>query len=141
MADNTPETITLLWHRFDKLTKARKQFRVDPCVYLLTDPKGTALRVGMAGKGLEPRYRGGTAYALDAAMHGSGNQVYVASLMAAFVQTVENMLIFSLQPPYNNQGKINLQESHVLLNHIGEIPECLRNHSHNFIEQIDAKQK
>jgi hypothetical protein len=38
--------------------------------------KGTALRVGMVGKeGLEPRYRGGTGYALDAAMHGSGNQV------------------------------------------------------------------
>jgi len=141
MVDSTPETITLLWHRFDKLTEARKQFMVSPCVYLLTDHKGTALRVGMAGKGLEPRYRGGTGYALDAAMHGSGNQVYVASLKAALVQTVESILIYSLQPPYNNQGKINSPESPILLNHNGEIPECLRNHPQNVLNQTDAKQK
>lgn len=141
MGDSTPETIILHWHRFDKLTEARKQFRVSSCVYMLTDPRGTVLRVGKAGKGLEARYRGGTGYALDAAMHGSGNQVYVASVKDSLALTVENALIFGLQPAYNNQGKINSPESYVLLYHNGEVPDGLRNHSHNFIDQIDVKQK
>ena len=129
MSDSLVKNIILHWHRFDKLTMARKQFKVSPCIYLFTDTKGTALRVGMAGKGLEPRYSGGTGYALDAAMHGSGNLVYVASVERAFVQTVERLLIYRLQPPYNNQGKINSPKAHVMFSHSGAIPSCLLNSS------------
>jgi len=129
MAHSKPETVTLHWHRFNKLTDARRQFRATPCVYMQTDHGGTALRVGKAGKGLEARYRGGTGYALDAAMHGSENQVFVASIKANLVQSVENLLIYKLQPPYNNHGKIRLAGSDVLLNHVGETPKCLLNDS------------
>jgi hypothetical protein len=129
MTDGLAENIILHWHKFDRLTEARKQFKVSPCVYLFTDTKGTALRVGKAEKGLEARYRGGTGYALDAAMHGSGNLVYVASMEKAYVQTVESVLIYSLQPPYNNQGKIIPPEPRVIFGHNGAIPSCLLNSS------------
>lgn len=126
MTDSLPKSITLHWYRFNKLTEARKQFKLTPCVYVFTDPQGAILRVGKAEKGLEPRYRGGTGYALDAAMHGSGNLVYVSSVEGALVQAIENLLIYSLQPPYNNQGKITSPVSNILFSHSGEIPLCLR---------------
>ena len=69
MAGSERESIVLEWHRFRKLTEARNQFRTTPCIYIQTDRRGTILRVGKAEKGLEVRYRGGTGYALDAAMH------------------------------------------------------------------------
>lgn len=126
MTDSPIEDVTLHWQRFNNLTQARRHFKLSPCVCLIADTQGTALRVGMAGKGLEPRYRGGTGYALDAAMHGSGNQIYVAPVEGALVKAVESQLIYSLQPPYNNQGKIISPKRRVMLVHNGEIPCCLQ---------------
>jgi hypothetical protein len=45
-----------------------------------TDAQGCPIRVGKASEGLEARYRGGTGYAIDAAMHPSGNLVFVAAV-------------------------------------------------------------
>src|SRR5262245_37668351 len=82
MSDRKPldsiQSITLQSERFTKLTAARDAFRKDPCVYVTTDKLGDGIRVGVASKGLEARYRGGTGYSVDAAMHESGNFIYVA---------------------------------------------------------------
>ena len=54
------KSVKLDWHRFEKLTEARSQFAMTPCVYIQTDARGRPIRVGKASKGLETRYRGGT---------------------------------------------------------------------------------
>ena len=74
------KSVKLDWHRFEKLTEARSQFAMTPCVYIQADARGRPIRVGKASKGLETRYRGGTGHAIDAAMHDSGNLVFVAAV-------------------------------------------------------------
>jgi hypothetical protein len=128
MAGNTHESITLEWHRFKKLTDARRQFKTTPCIYIQTDCQGKILRIGKAENGLEVRYRGGTGYALDAAMHGSKNQLFVASLEATLAIPVELLLIYQLQPPYNNQGKIKPPTFRLSLKHCGDLPYGLPDH-------------
>ena len=125
MAQTESETILLEWRRFKKLTDARKRFKTTPCIYIQADRNGAILRVGKAEKGLETRYRGGTGYAIDAAMHDSENQVFAASLGADLVQVVEALLIYGLQPLYNNQGKIKPPASQLKLKHCGEVPAGL----------------
>ena len=61
--------IKLDWQRFSKLTEARSRFAKTPCMYIQADPRGCPIRVGKASEGLQARYRGGTGYAMDAAMH------------------------------------------------------------------------
>lgn len=125
MPGNAHEFIILESHRFKKLTEARKQFKTTPCVYIQTDFHGKILRVGKAEKGLEARYRGGTGYALDAAMHGSENQVFVASIASNFALAVETILIYKLKPQYNNHGKIKPPASQLSLKLLGQLPDGL----------------
>ena len=63
------ETVNLDWQRFSKLTEARSRFAKTSCVYIQADSRACPIRVGKAAEGLEARYRGGTGYAIDAAMH------------------------------------------------------------------------
>jgi len=58
----------LEWQKFTKLTDARSRFRKTSCVYVQADSRGCPIRFGKASEGLEARYRGGTGYAMDAAM-------------------------------------------------------------------------
>lgn len=51
-------------------------------------------------------YRGGTASAVDAALHGSGNLIFVAEVAGEHRETVEKALIWAEKPSYNRQGKI-----------------------------------
>jgi hypothetical protein len=81
--------IRLQWQKFTKLTDARSRFPKTPCVYVQTDPQGCPIRIGKASEGLEARYRGGTGYAIDAAMHGSGNLVFVAAVEKELCGPVE----------------------------------------------------
>ena len=80
------------------------------------------MRIGKASKGLETRYRGGTGYALDAAMDDSENLVFVAPVPAHLVTRVENELIYLFKPPYNNVGKTNPPGEPILIEHVGEFP-------------------
>lgn len=117
------QPLTLEWHRFKKLTEARLQFSKTPCVYVQADQHGYPIRIGKASKGLEARYRGGTGYALDAAMHGSNNLVFVAAVPEELCREVEDELIWQgrLCLSYNNQGKISLPRRIALI-HSGEPP-------------------
>ena len=118
------EPVKLEWHMFERLTAARSQFPKTPRVYVQTDPARYPLRVGTASEGLEARYRGGTGYALDAAMHGSGNLVLVASVSKELCEPVEAELIWQGRRglPYNNNGKITPPPRRIRLAHSGTAP-------------------
>ncbi len=102
------ETITLRWQRFALFTDARAAFSKVPCVYVQTNAEAEPLRIGKASKGLEPRYRGGTGHALDAAMHGSGGLVFVATVPKELCEAIESELIWRCRRAlvYNIQGKV-----------------------------------
>jgi len=118
------ETVNLDWQRFSKLTEARSRFAKTSCVYVQADSRGCPIRVGKASEGLEARYRGGTGYAIDAAMHESGNPVFVAAVEKELCGLVEDELIWQGRRclRYNNQGKIIAPLRHVRLLHSGMPP-------------------
>lgn len=117
--------LILEWHRFQKLTEARLKFAKTPCVYIQADQDGHPIRIGMASKGLEVRYRGGTGYAIDAAMHGSNNLVFVAAVQEELCKEVEDELIWQGRRSlaYNNQGKISTPFRRIALIHTGMPPK------------------
>jgi hypothetical protein len=119
------EPVRLEWHKFQKLTEARSKFATTPCVYVQADPSGCPIRVGKASEGLAARYRGGTGYAIDAAMHGSNNLVFVASVQKELCGEVEDELIWQGRRclAYNNHGKISPPFRRVALTHSGTPPE------------------
>jgi excinuclease UvrABC nuclease subunit len=120
--------IRLEWRRFSDFIQARTAMRRQPCIYLQTDAEEQILRVGESDD-LWNRYFGGTAYTVAAAMHNSGNLFFVAPAPAQPTdrKRVEATLIYTLQPPYNNQGKKNLPTGlHVECSHAGQIPRCLK---------------
>ena len=120
-------SIHLEWHRFTGFLQLREQFRSRPCIYLQTDPHERILRVGESNDPWH-RYPGGTAYALDAALHGSGNLFFAAPAPVdkAERQALEATLIYDLQPPYNNQHKDSPPVPRVAYVHEGEVPKPFR---------------
>ncbi len=117
-------TIRLKWTRYQKMTDARVAFSHTPCVYIQADGAGRPVRVGKASRGLEPRYRGGTGYALDAAAHSSGNLVFVAPVSKKSCDIVERSLIWQYRGvlTYNNIGKKTPPNMPVGLLHAGQLP-------------------
>ena len=120
----SPDLSQLLWSRYSTLTAAREAFSTTSCVYVQTDSHANPLRVGKASKGLETRYRGGTGYALDAAMHESGNLVFVAPVAADICDAVERELIWHHRDVliYNNVGKKTAPAKRLSLIHQGSSP-------------------
>jgi hypothetical protein len=118
----TATTIELTWRRFESMTAARAAFKTVPCVYAQADPEGRVVRVGLASKGLDRRYYGGTAYALDAAMHSSGNLVFAAATDHA--ATAEAVLIWEHRDslPYNNVGRRVPPAILATIEHAGQAP-------------------
>jgi hypothetical protein len=98
--------VQLTWRRFDGMVAATKAFKACACVYVIADPNGTPLYIGVSKALGELRYRGGTAAAFDAALHGSGNIIFVAESTVGDCEQVEKALIWAEKPPYNRQGKI-----------------------------------
>lgn len=126
--NNMQESLTLEWRKFHKLTEARLKFAKTPCVYVQADPTGHPIRVGKASKGLEARYRGGTGYAIDAAMHESKNLVFIAAVPKEQCEEVENELIWQGRRclTYNNQGKLSLPFRRIALLHTGDPPKFVK---------------
>jgi hypothetical protein len=73
---------------------------------------------------MEARYRGGTGYALDAGMHGSGNLMFVAAVPKELCGVVESELIWRGRHVlvYNNQGKRLEPVGRIGLSHEGNAP-------------------
>ena len=116
--------VELRWSRYSKLTEARTVFPHKACVYVQADKHGHPVRVGKASKGLDARYRGGNGYAMDAAMHESGNLVFVAPVDTALCKAVEDELIWQGRHvlTYNNQGKLVSPLPRIAIEHSGESP-------------------
>ncbi len=122
--------VTLKWQRFESFLKLREDFRSKPCIYLQTDPEEKILRVGESAD-LYKRYNGGTAYAMEAAMHGSGNLFFAAEAPRdeGERKQLEATIIYKLQPPYCNQHKQYLT-SPVKYDHTGDLAKGLSANSH-----------
>lgn len=99
------------------MTEACAEYQRRFCVYVVADPSGVPLYIGASeGQGgLNGRYRGGTARAVDAALHGSGNWVHVAETDPGRCFEIEKALIYAecravsqggQAPLYNRQGRI-----------------------------------
>jgi hypothetical protein len=118
------ELVKLDWQKFAKLTEARSRFAKTPCVYVQADSQDCPIRIGKASEGLEARYRGGTGYAIDAAMHGSGNHVFVAAVPKDLCGSVEDELIWQGRRclTYNIQGKTVPPFPRVRISHSGTPP-------------------
>jgi hypothetical protein len=77
-----------------------------------------------ASMGLRKRYWGGTGYAMTAAMHDSGNFIFVAAVPETMCAEVEEELICRLREPllYNTQGKAKHLLKHLEVKHEGDPP-------------------
>jgi len=115
----------LNWKQYDRLTRARAEYPDKACIYVQTDSSGKPKRVGKASKGLNVRYRGGTGYAIDAAMHNSGNLVFVAAVPIKLCSKVESELIWQGRKvlEYNIHGKRTPPRQRIELQHDGESPD------------------
>lgn len=93
---------------------------------MVADASGTPLYIGSSeGRdGLDGRYRGGTASTVDAALDGSGNQIFVAGGPRGRCEEIEKALIYAEQPRYNRQGRtVSLSSlSPASLTHSGDAP-------------------
>jgi len=119
--------VVLLWKQFLTFREARKAFKAKPCIYAVTNSEGRILKIGES-RNLWRRYWGGTGYTLDAALHGSGNLVFVAPAPRDKSErcAIEAALIFTCQPPYCVQGISNPSAQLVSLEHHGQVPPRLR---------------
>ena len=97
----------LSFERFPSFIEARKAFRARPCSYVQTDREENLLRIAGCDN-LRERYRGGTAYTLEAAGHGAGNLFFVADAPQDRKERcrLEASLIYDFKPRYNNQHKV-----------------------------------
>jgi len=123
--ERSQEAVVLRWRKFDLLTRARNAFSNVSCIYVQTDLRRNPVRVGKATQGLGSRYRGGTGYAVDAAMHRSRNLIFVAPVPADRVAAVEAELIWAHRTrlSYNNQGKLRQPVLGLKLIHRGSGPK------------------
>jgi hypothetical protein len=73
---------------------------------------------------LHARYRGGTGWAIDAAMHGSLNVVFVAAVEPELIDRVETSLIWTCRDVlvYNQVGKRVAPAELVTIVHAGDPP-------------------
>jgi hypothetical protein len=117
-------SVRLRWQKFTRFIDARSRFARIPCIYVQADSQGHPIRIGKASEGLEVRYRGGTGYAIDAAMHGSGNIIFVAAVEKQLCGYVENELIWQGRRclTYNNFGKLVPPVRRVSVSHLGTPP-------------------
>ena len=119
-----PSVVTLRWQRFASFIEARSAFARTACIYVQVDRAARPVRVGMASRGLEARYRGGTGWALEAAMHEAGNVVFVAPVAEEACAAIEATLIWTHRDvlTYNQQGKRQPPGSLVRVRHAGTSP-------------------
>src|SRR5437899_2001870 len=119
--------MTLRFERFPTFLEARKAFRARPCIYVQTDREENLLRIGECDN-LWTRYRGGTAYTLDAAGHGAGNLYFVTEAPRDRKErcALEATLIYALKPRYNNQHMKRPPLNPAQYSFAGDIPRGLR---------------
>jgi hypothetical protein len=120
--------VTLKWDKCRKMTEARAVFRLRSCIYVQADRHRRPTRVSKASMGLEARYHRGTAYALDAAMHHSGNWIFVSPARRSLCSLIEGELIrrYRRALAYNNVGLKQAPARRFDLRHREEAPSFPR---------------
>ena len=118
-----PAKISFNWQRFVTFQEALKKHKGVACLYVLTDKEERILRIGESGC-LRSRYRGGTGWMVEAAMHGSGNIVFVAAAPAdqKIRQSAEALLTYRHQPPYCQRDKLVPPVEPLEIEHQGDVP-------------------
>lgn len=118
------EAVTLIWRKFTSFMEARDATGPNTCVYVQADPEGHPLRVGLAAGGLHRRYWGDTAFAMEAAMHGSGNLWFVATVTLGMCEAVQSTLIWQWRESllYNQVESLTAPKLLVTIRHEGEMP-------------------
>lgn len=96
--------LTLRWKVFTRMSEARGTMGPLPCVYVQADEGGWPVRVGKAPHGLAAQFRGVLAEAFDAAMHGSGNLLFVAHVKGPSIAAIERELRWRLRNVCKNGG-------------------------------------
>lgn len=92
-----------------------------------TDREENLLRIGECDE-IWARYRGGTAYTLDAAGHGAGNLYFVtdAPYDRNERRRLEATLIYALKPRYNNQHMKRPSVNPAEYSFSGDVPRGLQ---------------
>jgi len=85
----TDTSVPLIWWRFTSFITARDSIGPKACIYVQADSDGHPIRVGLARSALHARYRGGTGWALEAAMYSSGNLWFVAGVERSSCEAIE----------------------------------------------------
>lgn len=114
--------VTLVWRKFRSMTEAGDAIK-GSCIYVIADPTGRPLYIGETGqgKGIAGRYKGGTASAVDAALHESGNLIYAAAIANADREEIEKFLIFQERPLYNRVKSSSFVPRDAVQHH-GDVP-------------------
>jgi hypothetical protein len=114
----------LVWEQFDTFQAALKKFKRSACLYVLTDKEERILRIGESGD-LRSRYRGGTGWMVEAALHESGNKIFVAPAPAdeGTRRAIEAWLTFKHQPRYCQRDKCVAPVGAWHIEHTGRTPQ------------------
>lgn len=142
------EKVLLNWRRFDSFVAALQSLRTTvefkgksvlltlPCIYVVTDPKESILRIGQSQDILE-EYKG-SKYTVEAAMYESGNLVFVTEAPPEedLRRSVEADLI-SLGTRFNPQKPTPTRA--VTIEHRGDVPTgCRRDFGNRTNEERDV---
>jgi hypothetical protein len=104
-------------------SRRAKNFKRSACLYVLADKDEHIFRIGESGN-LRNRYRGGTGWMVEAALHGSGNKIFAAPAPAdeETRRSVEAWLTFKHQPQYCQQEKCVAPVGAWHIEHTGDVP-------------------
>lgn len=124
-SDQRPQPkVTLTWTEFASISEAMEKGygKGRSFVYVVATDQRTPLYVGMASKGFQARYRGGTHNAIDAALDSSGKVVLVTEVAKRLLRRVERQLIFDFKPRWNVQDKRKAPRLRLRIEHAGQAP-------------------
>ena len=118
------KSVNLRWERFESFVRAWEAYRAIPCVYVVAGSSGQALRVDWAGEGLGAKYDGGQGFTVAAAMHRSGNLIFVARTAYRSCREVRNELRYAYREslPFNDRSKATTPSQRLFLVHGGDAP-------------------
>src|SRR5487761_930093 len=113
-------SINLHWKKYDSFLEAWKdEESLLPCIYCQADKEGKPLRIGRGRKGLRGRYFS-SPDTINAAMHNSGNLVFVAIVDPKRLDKIEKQLLWNEHPQLNKRFPPHSEG--LRLHHLGDCP-------------------
>jgi hypothetical protein len=121
--------IVLTWRRFQAFGQMCAELAGKPCIYLITDSSERPLRFGETS---DPgRYRGSQSSLIDAALHGSGNRVFAATVRGKHATRTQRRraAVWSLADRYSapyRDRRAELWGRPPMLTHHGDVPRGVK---------------